>query len=83
MTNAPHYKFTMLFEKQVKLETELKKVHVRIQEVVEPSERRVRVERLICTSQEVLVKAVPKTEELFALTDETSSPETLANQLKD
>ena len=58
MTDDTHDQVNKLFENQAKLDTELSKVKVRIQDAVQPSDWRVRVERLISTTQEVLARAV-------------------------
>ena len=83
MTEGPHDKVTKLLDSPAKLETELNKVHASIENAVQASDRRLRVEKLICMSQEDLAKAVAKNDQFFALADETSNTATLKNRLED
>ena len=76
-------KLTKLLKTPAKLETEIFKVVVSIQDAVEASDSRVRVERLISTAQEVLTKVVAKNDKCFALGDKTSSPATLEYHVAD
>ena len=54
MTNAPQNKVTKLFECRTKLEPELNKVQVRVQEANQAFDRHVRVEKPNSTSQDVV-----------------------------
>ena len=67
MADSVAEKIQKLFDGRLKTETELKKVQNEIVDAVNNSERRVRVERLVTSCDELLSEAFSKNEQLLEL----------------
>ena len=67
-------KIQKLFDGRLKAETELKKDQSEINDAVNNSERRVRVERLVTYCDEIMSKAFSKNEQFLELAKKTNDP---------
>ena len=82
MADSVAEKIQKLFDGRLKTETELKKVLNEIVDAVNNSERRVRVERLVTSCDELLSKAFSKNEQLLELAKKTNDPASTSADLE-
>ena len=62
-----HEKLKKLFNARSNLESELRKIHMDITDVIDRQDKKVKVERLVSKLKDVFSKLVQKNEELFDL----------------
>ena len=82
MADSVAEKIQKLFDGRLKTETELKKVQNEIVDAVNNSERRVRVERLVTSCDELMSKAFSKNEQLSELAKKTNDPASTSADLE-
>ena len=82
MADSVAEKIQKLFDGRLKTETELKKVQNEIVDAVNNSKRRVRVERLVTSCDELMSKAFSKNEQLSELAKKTNDPASTSADLE-
>ena len=75
-------KVNKLFESRAKAEIELKKFQKDVIDAVNNTERRVRVERLVMSCDEAMMKAFAKNEQLLELAKKTADPPSVTADLE-
>ena len=83
MSADPLEKVSKLFEARSKLEGQLKKAQLDIEEAIWKRDRKVRVEKAVATCQECFDAAIAKNDELLQLAKKTEEKEKLTNELVD
>ena len=82
MANPVQEKVQNLFDSRAKAETDLNKCQKDVTQAVNNADRRVRVERLVTSCEEALIKALAKNEQLLELAKKTNDPATVTADLE-
>ena len=82
MANPVQEKVQKLFDSRAKTETDLNKCQKDVTQAVNNADRRVRVERLVTSCEEALIKAFAKNEQLLELAKKTNDPVTVTADLE-
>ena len=82
MTDTRRDKVRKLFESRAKAESELQRLQEKVQDAVENKDRRVRVERLVTSCDEVMTKLFAKHEQLFELAGKTEDSSLVKQDLE-
>ena len=82
MANPVQEKVQKLFDSRAKAETDLNKCQKDVTQAVNNADRRVRVERLVTSCEEALIKAFAKNEQLLELAKKTNDPATVTVDLE-
>ena len=83
MSADPLERVSKLFEARSKLEGQLKKAQLDIEEAIWKRDRKVRVEKAVATCHECFDAAIAKNDELLQLAKKTEEKEKLTNELVD
>ena len=82
MANPVQEKVQKLFDSRAKVEIDLNKCQKDVTQAVNNADRRVRVERLVTSCKEALIKAFAKNEQLLKLAKKTNDPATVTTDLE-
>ena len=82
MADPMKEKVSKLHDSRAKAEAELNKIHQKLNDAIENTERRVRVDRLVTSCEEAMTKAYAKNELLLDLANKSTNPESVKPDLE-
>ena len=82
MADPVQEKVQVLFDSRAKAETDLNKCQNDVTEAVNNADRRLRVERLVTSCEEAMIKVFAKNEQLLELFKKTNDPATVTADLE-